>query len=112
MTTLKNVATEVAAAKSNVRAARSVTEPEPRDRAEEGPTEIARAAEAALKGSGYDALRRIACEFHEGKLTLRGRVATYYLKQVAQSALRELVDGHAAIARIDNQIEVYVLAPK
>ncbi len=74
--------------------------------------ELARAAEAELGASGYDALRRVACEFRDGILTLRGRVATFYLKQVAQCTLRDFVLTHAAIDRIDNQIEVYVLTPK
>ena len=55
-----------------------------------------------LRRSGYPELRLIACEFHEGVLTLRGRVSTFYLKQVAQTAVSELAD----VGEINNRLEV------
>jgi osmotically-inducible protein OsmY len=45
--------------------------------------------ERELRESPYLSLRRIKCEYHEGVLTLRGNVSTYYVKQLAQTiALR------------------------
>jgi hypothetical protein len=40
-----------------------------------------------LRSTGYYALRSIDHEYHEGTVILRGRVSTYYLKQLAQSVL-------------------------
>lgn len=45
---------------------------------------VSRIAEV-LKASGYAALRSVAIEHHEGVVVLRGRVPTFYLKQVAQA---------------------------
>ena len=59
-------------------------------------------ARSRLRTSGYHQLRRIACEFHEGVLTLRGHVPTFHLKQVAQTLVREL-DG---VGAINNRLEV------
>jgi osmotically-inducible protein OsmY len=47
-------------------------------------------------------LHLISCEFHEGVLTLRGRVSTFYLKQVAQEMIRRL-DG---AGEVNNRLEV------
>jgi hypothetical protein len=55
-----------------------------------------------LSRSPYAELRRVACEFHEGLLVLRGRVSSFYMKQLAQTAFLEM-DG---IDEICNQIEV------
>jgi len=60
------------------------------------------AAQARLMKSSYLELHHVLCEFHEGVLTLRGCVSRYYLKQVAQNAVRRL-DG---VAEIDNQLKV------
>jgi osmotically-inducible protein OsmY len=38
-----------------------------------------------LKSSGYAVLRSVVVEYHEGVVVLRGRVPTFYLKQVAQA---------------------------
>src|SRR5687767_10328168 len=55
-----------------------------------------------LRAHPYLILRGITCEYHDGVLVLRGRVPSYYLKQIAQS-LAARADG---VERIDNQIEV------
>ena len=60
------------------------------------------AAQARLMRTPYLELHQVLCEFHEGVFTLRGRVSRYYLKQVAQNAVRRL-DG---VAEIDNQLKV------
>jgi osmotically-inducible protein OsmY len=59
-------------------------------------------AQSQLRNSGYPELRLVSCEFHEGVLTLRGRVSTFYLKQVAQTLIREL-DG---VEQVNNRVEV------
>jgi osmotically-inducible protein OsmY len=61
-------------------------------------------AENRLRHSGHLALRDIACEAREGVLRLRGRVPSYYLKQIAQAIVAE-VEGVVAVI---NQIEVAV----
>src|SRR5439155_22005858 len=59
-------------------------------------------AERALRNSPYLALRNVDCDCHDGGLTLRGRVPTYYLKQVAQAAAAR-VEG---VRQVVNEIEV------
>jgi hypothetical protein len=66
-----------------------------------GPS-IKELAESQLRGSAYLALQHVTCEFRAGVLTLRGRLSSYYLKQIAQAAVAP-VDG---VKRIDNRIEV------
>ena len=58
--------------------------------------------ESRMHCSGYSELRRIACDLHDQVLTLRGRVSSYYLKQLAQS-LVFTVDG---VRELNNQLEV------
>jgi osmotically-inducible protein OsmY len=50
----------------------------------------------------YHALRNVSCEYRDGVLTLRGRLPSYYLKQVAQTAVAHT----AGVQRVDNAIEV------
>jgi hypothetical protein len=40
-----------------------------------------------LCSAGYRVLRRIESEYSDGVVVLRGRVPSYYMKQVAQSSL-------------------------
>jgi osmotically-inducible protein OsmY len=63
---------------------------------------IAEGAEIRLRGNSYLALKNVSCEYHEGILTLRGCLPSYYLKQMAQTAVARL-DG---VQRIVNEIEV------
>ena len=44
----------------------------------------------------------IRFDFADGVLTLRGRLPTFYLKQILQSFLRDL----AGVEQIDNQVDV------
>lgn len=67
---------------------------------------IIRSAEERLRRSGYLALRDITCDEQQGLLCLRGRVSSYYLKQVAQSVVAD-VEG---VRGIINQIEVITTA--
>jgi osmotically-inducible protein OsmY len=59
-------------------------------------------AESRLRRSAYLALQQLSCEFRAGVLTLRGRLPSYYLKQVALAVVTP-VEG---VERIDDQIEV------
>jgi osmotically-inducible protein OsmY len=66
------------------------------------PAGVAGWAEVRLRGNGYRVLKNVACDYRDGVLTLRGRLPSYYLKQVAQETVAR-IDG---VQRIDNQIEV------
>jgi osmotically-inducible protein OsmY len=59
-------------------------------------------ARRALESSPYLPLRTITCYIHEGVLSLRGRVPTFYCKQLAQS----LVSAIAGVEEVNNQLEV------
>ena len=64
---------------------------------------VERQAKASFQRSPYAEIHRIRCEFHEGILTLRGSVSSYYLKQIAQTVARD-VDG---VERVNNRVDVY-----
>lgn len=64
--------------------------------------EIAEIAQQMLRHSSYFELRDIACEFSGGILTLRGRVPSYHLKQLAQTC----VSGVPGVVEIRNRVEV------
>ena len=59
-------------------------------------------ATAELHNSAYHAVRRVSCEVRDSTLTLRGRLPSFYLKQIAQTVVRR-IDG---IVMIDNEVEV------
>jgi len=59
-------------------------------------------AEQIFGGSPYHEIRRLKCSFHEGELIIAGRVPNFFLKQLAQAAVKSL-DG---VQRINNQVEV------
>lgn len=56
----------------------------------------------AIEGNPYLARRNLRFEAHQGRVVLRGRVASFFQKQMAQEALRA-VDG---VAEIENELEV------
>ena len=56
----------------------------------------------ALRSSGYPPLWNVECEMVDGVVFLRGRVSTYYLKQVAQTA----VMATEQVETLENRIEV------
>jgi osmotically-inducible protein OsmY len=66
------------------------------------PQRILEGAENCLRSNAYLALKNVTCDYHEGVLTLRGCLPTYYLKQIAQTAVARVAGG----ARIVNEIEV------
>ncbi len=64
---------------------------------------IEESAESRLRRSGYLALKDINCTCHDGAMTLRGHLPTYYLKQLAQHWVAE-IEG---VREIINQVEVH-----
>jgi osmotically-inducible protein OsmY len=67
-----------------------------------GRTDAARLTEMRLRGSSYPELRSVRCDFHEGVLTLRGTVSSFYTTQLAQ-ALAARIPG---VEEVVNHIEV------
>lgn len=65
------------------------------------------AAARCLGECGYPALRRVACEYRDGTITLRGRVPSYFLKQLAQSVVRHC----AGVKRVENCLQVEPESP-
>jgi osmotically-inducible protein OsmY len=65
-------------------------------------TEARLRASARLRGNAQLSLMDISCECLDGVLVLRGRVPSYYLKQLAGAIVAE-VEG---VQRIDNRLEI------
>lgn len=63
---------------------------------------VAVVATARLKASPYLAIRKLACEYHEGILVLRGCLHRYFYKQLAQEAVARIDN----VTQVVNQIEV------
>ena len=59
-------------------------------------------ADRRLNTGSYPALRSVSCECRHGVLYLRGRLSSYYHKQLAQEAVARL-DG---VTQVVNEIEV------
>jgi osmotically-inducible protein OsmY len=59
-------------------------------------------AHRALSSTGYGQLRNLHVYCDHGRVTLQGRVPSYYLKQVAQAAIQSL----PAVCDIDNDLQV------
>lgn len=68
------------------------------------PANIAIVATQRLHSGPYTILRNVYCEVEDGRLVIRGRVNSFYLKQVAQSVVARV----PGVAAIDNQIEVAI----
>jgi hypothetical protein len=64
---------------------------------------VERAARKRLAKTGYRSLGSVRCQFDDGTLTLHGRVPSYYHKQVAQEAIRNVND----VDTIVNEINVW-----
>ena len=62
---------------------------------------VAQAARDRLAGSSYPALRTLRCSFHEGVLTLRGRVPSYHMRQVAWKLVGELPGVEEFVDRLE-----------
>jgi hypothetical protein len=67
-----------------------------------GRSEPASLAEFRLRSSSFPQLRAVRCDFHEGVLTLRGKVSSFYITQMAQ-ALAARIPG---VEEVVNRIEV------
>ena len=63
---------------------------------------LAHTACGALRRSPYRELHEVSCEYHDGVLTLRGRVSSYYLKQIAQNLVWQM----EGVVGVDNQLDV------
>ena len=74
------------------------------DQAMGGVGEVLRCVKGTLSRSCHFTRhwREISCEYHEGVLTLRGSVPSFYLKQVLQSILKDV----PGVERIDNRVDV------
>jgi osmotically-inducible protein OsmY len=59
-------------------------------------------ARRRLMASPYSALHGVGCSFHEGALVLHGRVASFYLKQLAQATVSHIV----GVDEVSNRVEV------
>ncbi len=61
---------------------------------------LGREVERALHGSSHCGLRAVRCHFTDGSVTLSGEVASYYLKQIAQTIVGRL----PYVQRVHNQL--------
>ncbi len=64
---------------------------------------VSELAERRLHESPYFFLKRINCDFERGRLTLRGTVPMWQLKQIAESIVAR-VDG---VRQVVNEVEVF-----
>jgi osmotically-inducible protein OsmY len=65
-------------------------------------TDLAEVARSCLQTNPYPDVKDLECEYHEGVLVLRGHVSTYYQKQLAQEAVRDI----QGIELVVNVVEV------
>ena len=65
-------------------------------------SDVTKAARCLLQKSPYGIVRRISCEYDGGVLVLKGRLPSYYHKQVAQEAVVDL----RGVQQVHNEIEV------
>ena len=96
----ENGATAIASIHVGTRLRRPVLRPHP-------PTERERLkqqdlAKTRLSESGYPALRRLTCEVSDGVIVLSGKVSCYYMKQMAQTLVRDV----PGIGVLVNNLEV------
>ncbi len=68
----------------------------------EAAIDVEEIARVRLQHSPYRAIRRVTCDYDDGTLILRGCVATFHYKQLAQVAVAD-IDG---VVTICNNIEV------
>ncbi len=65
-------------------------------------TSVVEEVRSQLRGNPYQAVKQVSCEYRDGTLILRGRLPSYYLKQVAQTAVARV----PGVERVVNHIEV------
>lgn len=66
---------------------------------------LAAAAASLFEQSAYAALRGVACECRKGVLTLRGRIPSYFLNQVALQLARNVAGVQGVVNRLEVQYE-------
>jgi osmotically-inducible protein OsmY len=64
--------------------------------------EVVKGAKACLERSPYMAVRAVSCQYDGGVLFLRGRLPSFYHKQLAQEAIADL----EGVAQVVNETEV------
>lgn len=69
-----------------------------------GHGDFAAAVQQRFAASSHFELRSVTCEQRVGVLVLRGRVSSYYQKQLAQEVVRQI----AGLLTIQNAVEVIV----
>ena len=70
--------------------------------------DIRKAAQVALRSTGYRDLAKLGCHVNQGVVVLSGRVSSYYLKQLAQEAVLRLkvafgVENSVAVQRAEDR---------
>ena len=68
-----------------------------------GEDHLLRNLESALGANPYVAGRRLRIENRAGHVTVRGKVGSYYQKQMAQESLLQV----AGVEHLENQLEVH-----
>lgn len=63
---------------------------------------VLEAARASLRRSSSIVVRAVSCDYDQGVLVLRGRVPSYYCKQLAQETVAHL----PGVTQVANAIEV------
>jgi osmotically-inducible protein OsmY len=58
--------------------------------------------ERALRNSSHSGLRHVRCKYVDGNVTLTGEVPSFYLKQVAQTIVRQF----SQVRRVSNELAV------
>jgi hypothetical protein len=64
---------------------------------------LAEEAERILLESGYGDLRKLRCDWHDGVISIRGRLPSFFLKQMAQTLVLARLSG---VRKVNNQIKV------
>jgi osmotically-inducible protein OsmY len=64
---------------------------------------VVKDARRRLVKCSYKSVQLVACDYHEGILILRGHVSSYFHKQLAQEAVRDV----AGVDKVVNAIEVH-----
>ena len=66
--------------------------------------EIKETARELIRRCPYPTVRSVSCECEQGMLFLRGRLSSFFHKQIAQETVAEL----GIVAQVVNEIEVAV----
>jgi len=66
------------------------------------------AAREVLSSSKYGALRSLNCSVHEGVVEISGTVSTFYLKQLAQTAMMQLNSQVRNLVEVNGETPVII----